>query len=152
MRLLHLGLFDIRVEYADQPINDEGGPRYGHGVYTTGYTYHGRVIGHPMGVYEDYLFTDGKFSGVDAWDIFLRTTMHIRQDIDMGLQYDYERHLASAPVNEIKQEGVIDISWRMRDNVLLKIGQEYERVDNWMGIEGEGMDNYYIWGKVELFR
>lgn len=149
--IFHLGLFDIRMEYADQPIKDEDGPRYRHGVYTTGYTYHRRVIGYPMGFEDDY-FSGSIFGGIDAWDIFSRVTVHMGKDIDIALQYDYERHMASAPINEKKQEVAIDISWRIIDNVSLKMGQVYEWIDNWRGIDGEELNNYYMWGRVELYR
>lgn len=148
--LLNLGLLDVRVEYADNHITDDNAAWYLHGVYTKGYTYHWRVIGHPMGGFEDDYFTNGVFTGSDAWDIFLRTTIHIGSDVEVGLQYDYELHRVSEPVSESKEEFAVDISGRISENVMLKIGQEYEKIDNWRGMEGEMVDNYYLWSRVEI--
>jgi hypothetical protein len=42
------GSADLRVEYADLAI-DEPGAWYRHGIYTDGYTYDGRILGHHVG-------------------------------------------------------------------------------------------------------
>jgi hypothetical protein len=42
------GTVDLRVEYADLAF-DEPGVWYRHGIYTDGYTYDGRILGHHVG-------------------------------------------------------------------------------------------------------
>ncbi len=148
--LFNMGFFDIRIEYAEHPILEEDVPLYRHHIYTKGYTYNSRVIGHPIGGFEDDYFSNGVFEGSDAWDVFFRIILHAGKYVDIGLQYDYERHRMFEPIRETKEEMAIDISGRLTDKVLLNIGQEYERIDNWRGIRGKKIDNYYLWGRVEI--
>ncbi|MBE7414517.1 MAG: hypothetical protein HS130_04485 [Deltaproteobacteria bacterium] len=68
---------DMRVEYANTGLSERYGPLwYKHGVYTSGYTHRGRVIGHHM--------------GGDSKDLFLRARYHMAAGI-IGLEADFER-------------------------------------------------------------
>jgi hypothetical protein len=48
-RLLGSNQWEVRAEYADNTFADVPGVWYQHSIYQSGYTYHGIVIGHPMG-------------------------------------------------------------------------------------------------------
>jgi hypothetical protein len=48
-RLLGADQWEVRAEYADNAFADVPGVWYQHSTYQSGYTYHGIVIGHPMG-------------------------------------------------------------------------------------------------------
>jgi hypothetical protein len=48
-RVLGMERWELRAEYADNALADVPGVWYQHSVYQSGYTYHGLVIGHPMG-------------------------------------------------------------------------------------------------------
>jgi hypothetical protein len=72
------GRTDFRVEYADDIV--PGFPRvwYTHGVYTSGYTYEGRVIGHHM--------------GPESRDLFLELSHYLTNDLIVDLAYDRHTH------------------------------------------------------------
>ncbi|WKZ33206.1 MAG: capsule assembly Wzi family protein [Thermodesulfobacteriota bacterium] len=68
---------DMRVEYVNTGQSERYGPLwYSHGVYTSGYTHRGRVIGHHM--------------GGDSEDLFLRARYHSPAGV-VGLEADFER-------------------------------------------------------------
>jgi hypothetical protein len=48
-RLLGVDHWEFRTEYADNTFAEVPGVWYQHSIYQSGYTYHGLVIGHPMG-------------------------------------------------------------------------------------------------------
>ncbi|MBI5587927.1 MAG: hypothetical protein HY889_06125 [Deltaproteobacteria bacterium] len=74
---LWLSNIDLRVEWANTARNSRYGPAwYKHGVYTSGYTYEGRVIGHHM--------------GSDSRDLFLRLNYHMPSSV-IGIEADRER-------------------------------------------------------------
>ncbi len=69
--------FDFRVEWANTAHSARYGPQwYTHFLYTTGYTYEGRVIGHHM--------------GTDAKDLFLRAQHHLEGGARLGAEFDRE--------------------------------------------------------------
>ncbi|HBG46848.1 MAG TPA: hypothetical protein DDW94_07650 [Deltaproteobacteria bacterium] len=68
---------DLRVEWANTARSARYGPYwYTHGVYTSGYTHEGRVIGHHM--------------GGDSRDLFLRLQYHMPR-ATLGVEADIER-------------------------------------------------------------
>ncbi|MBZ0220818.1 MAG: capsule assembly Wzi family protein [Candidatus Methylomirabilis sp.] len=74
---LRIDGLDLRAEYANTGLSERYGPLwYSHGVYTSGYTYRGRVIGHHM--------------GGDSKDLFFRARYHMAGGI-VGLEADFER-------------------------------------------------------------
>lgn len=68
---------DFRVEWASTAHNLRyANAWYTHSVYTTGYTYNGRVIGHSI--------------GTDARDLFLRFQRHTEGGTTFGAEADFE--------------------------------------------------------------
>ena len=66
---------DIRAEWADTAMNERYGVLwYKHGVYTFGYTYNRRVMGHAM--------------GGDANSLYLRTQYHLDNGGVLGVEYE----------------------------------------------------------------
>jgi len=72
------GRTDLRLEYADDIVPGYPNVFYTHGVYTSGYTYEGRVIGHHM--------------GPESRDLFLQLSHYLTSDFIVDLAYDRHTH------------------------------------------------------------
>lgn len=81
------GKTDLRLEYTDN-VNEGGWPGalndgiwYTGGMYTTGMTYHGFILGDPM--------------GPDARQGFMRVTRYVRNDLKVGVDGSYTQEGAN---------------------------------------------------------
>ena len=82
------GKTDFCIEYANDHVPGYPNVFYTHRLYTPGYTYKDRVIGH--------------FMGTDSEDLFFRLTHYLNKNIILGLQYDTEKsNLSSSPQPKI---------------------------------------------------
>jgi hypothetical protein len=72
------GRTDFRIEYADDIVPGFPNVWYTHSVYTSGYTYEGRVIGHHM--------------GPESRDLFLELSHYLTNDLIVDLAYDRHTH------------------------------------------------------------
>lgn len=72
-RVLSLERLEVSAEYADNVNDTYKGFWYTHHIYTQGYTYHGRIIGH--------------YIGADARDLFLRAQYHF-DPLILSLSYE----------------------------------------------------------------
>ncbi len=72
------GRTDFRVEYADDIVPDSFDVFYTHSVYTSGYTYDSRVIGH--------------FMGTQSRDLFLQVSHYLTSDLIVNVSYDRTMH------------------------------------------------------------
>ena len=72
------GRTDLRVEYADDVVPGYPSVFYTHNLYTSGYTYQGRVIGHHM--------------GPESRDLFFQLTHYLTNDLIVDLSYDRHTH------------------------------------------------------------
>jgi len=114
--LLRTGRTDLRIEYADDHVADKLNVFYNHHIYRSGYTYKGRIIGHPM--------------GTDARDLFFRLSHYLTQDIILGVEYDKETsNLSSSPQPSSQQCG-FDLTFFTPKNWQLKTGYRYENTKN----------------------
>lgn len=76
--LFKTGRTDLRVEYADDLVPGYPNVFYTHGLYTSGYTYERRVIGHHM--------------GTESRDLFVQLSHYLRNDLIVDLAYDRHTH------------------------------------------------------------
>jgi hypothetical protein len=76
--VLKTGRTDFRVEYADDIVPGYPSVFYTHSLYTSGYTYEGRVIGHHM--------------GPESRDLFMQVSHYLRDDLIVDLAYDRHTH------------------------------------------------------------
>ncbi len=86
------GRTDLRFEYADNHVVRNPNVFYNHSIYTSGYTYEGRVMGHYM--------------GTDSQDVFVQLRHYVTPDIIVDLMYDHLTHDLSAnthPTRDILQ-------------------------------------------------
>jgi hypothetical protein len=126
---LWLKNFDFRAELANTARNAVTGfSWYRHNVYSSGYTYHGNIIGHHM--------------GPDARDLFLRARYHLPGGGALGVEHDRERsdvHFANT-YNERTRLGA-DASIALRGvNVSGGYGVEKDR--------REGLRNNVAWVRL----
>lgn len=110
--------FDIRVEWANTARNERYGPLwYKHGIYTSGYTHRGRIIGHHI--------------GADSKDLFIRVQRHIA-NATFGIETDFERgriHRSRLPKSDFAG---IDAKYMM-DLVTVNAGVSGERITDVTG-------------------
>ena len=82
--ILKTGRTDLRFEYADNHVVRNPNVFYNHGIYTSGYTYEGRVMGHYM--------------GTDSRDVFVQLRHYLTEDIIVRVMYDHLIHNRSGAV------------------------------------------------------
>ena len=103
---------DIRAEYAVNHVEGEPNIWYSHHIYTSGYTYHGRIIGHHM--------------GTDSEDYFLEFGYRLRGG-RLKLLYDRERHglsdIKPSRTEEVSARGEHDLSDELRFNWEISSGK-----------------------------
>ncbi|MDH7600337.1 MAG: capsule assembly Wzi family protein [Sedimentisphaerales bacterium] len=92
-----LGNTDLRLEYATTHVKDFPNVFYNHGFYYSGYTYHGRVLGHHM--------------GTDAQDMFVRIDHYLTNTLQLGLAYDWQESNLSGKSRPTSQQYGIDLLW-----------------------------------------
>jgi len=76
------GRTDLRIEYADNHSSTKPNVFYNHGVYTSGYTYEDRIIGHHM--------------GTDSRDVFVQISHYLSDRLLLDLIYNRQTHDLSA--------------------------------------------------------
>lgn len=80
--ILKTGRTDLRFEYADNHVTGKPNVFYTHSLYTSGYTYKDRILGHHM--------------GTDSRDLFVQLSHYLTEDLVLDLMYDRQTHDLSA--------------------------------------------------------
>jgi len=122
--ILKTGRTDLRIEYADNHVPGKPNVFYGHSLYTSGYTYKGRVLGHHM--------------GTDSRDFFVRLSHYATEDLRVDLTYNRQTHDLSNdshPVVNIAQCDLTVLQWR---HWHVFAGYRYENA------RGDGYDDNHI--------
>ncbi len=132
------GRTDFRLEYADN-INSTDpklrGLWYGHLFYNSGYTYQQFILGHSM--------------GPDARDIFARTTHYLRNDLVVGLDFDFmERGVNLSPTIERNYQVGADLKFDINAALTLKTRYVYGLVNNFDLVSGQDRQDSLL--EVEL--
>jgi len=114
---------DFRSEFAYNHVSQEPNYWYNHYIYTQGYTYKGRIIGHHM--------------GTDSRDIFVAASILVSPLLEkISAYYDREEHNLSFPVRETKDEIGVGVTLRPRSDVDLKVFYRNARVENMGNVPG----------------
>jgi hypothetical protein len=120
----------FRVEYAD--ISNK--VWYRHGIYASGYTYKGRILGHHV--------------GGGGRDLFFELGIMARKGLNGRINFDYEqRGVTTQPVTEKHYQVGTDWRYRIGRAVIdwaVKIGISYERIKNARYISGLDEDNFLV--------
>lgn len=113
--LLKTGRTDLRIEYADNHVSGKPNVFYRHGLYESGYTYEGRVIGHYM--------------GTDSRDIFVQLSHYLTDDLIVNLAYDRQTHDLSAATHPVVNTLECDLAFFRWPNWRIEAGYRYEDAD-----------------------
>lgn len=118
---------DLRVEWANTGRNERYGPSwYRHGIYSSGYTYKGDIIGHHM--------------GSDARDLFLRARYHAAGGGVIGIEADREWPLVHGG-GEKKDWLGADIYFPFDSGIGFSAGAGWEKAGS--------VSNYPVWARLE---
>ncbi len=116
--LLRTGRTDLRVEYAET-----SDLFYVHSIYTDGYTYDDRVMGHHM--------------GTNAEDLFLRVTHYLSADLVLGVDADRQQYGSGGAVQPTIYQVGVDLVWFGPRNWQVRAAYRYQEVDDDAGLEDE---------------
>ena len=106
--LFRTGRTDLRVEYAAN-----SGLFYVHHIYTDGYTYKRRIIGHAM--------------GTDAQDLFVRVTHYLSPDLALGIDFDQQEGNSAGSTRPVTRRYGADLSWFAPHNWEVRTAYRYEQ-------------------------
>jgi hypothetical protein len=121
--VLRTGRTDVRIEYADDHVGGHPGVFYTHGVYTSGYTYKGRVIGH--------------FMGSESHDMFVQLSHYLTDNLIADVSFDRITHrLMPERVADIFQ---CDLTFFPSSEWRIEAGYRYEH-----GERGDYDDNHIL--------
>jgi len=118
-RVLSVERLDLRFELAQSFDNNSDRPTawYLHHVYTSGYTYKGLIIGHPM--------------GTDSRDTFMELTWRVpEKNARVSLAFDHREHNLSFDVNEREREMSVRAGLKLTETIDLDLAYGYAWVDN----------------------
>jgi hypothetical protein len=110
--LLRMGRTDLRIEYNNNHVGRYPNVFYNHGLYTSGYTYKGRVIGH--------------FMGTDSEDILVRATHYLSPDLILGADVERLQHNLSGVLRPATYRYGADLSWFAPYNWQFRAAYRYE--------------------------
>lgn len=127
---------DLRIEYADTAFDFAGW--YTHGVYTSGYTYKGRLIGHHM--------------GGDARDIFVGSSLLLSKNTKVSLHYNYEKRGVSRANPESHNEVQFGLKHTISKGITLSLRGGYARVKNADYVSERNRENKLIEFSLDLLR
>ncbi len=122
-RILNFEKVGLKAEYSNNHVSGHPNVWYNHGIYTSGYTYKGRIIGHHM--------------GTDSKDLFIEASYMIPElNGKICLSYDRKEHNLSGDVNEKKQEIYMTADMDLTESLSLKAAYGYGKIKNIDQISG----------------
>lgn len=111
------GRLSLRLEYADlKKIDNLAPPWYRHGIYHSGYTYEGRILGHHVGGAAD--------------DLFVEAELLLRSNIRLSLNLDLESRGVDQPVTEEHKQIQLAADWSLSHHLSLNLSFGYDQVEN----------------------
>ncbi len=115
--VLRTGRTDLRIEYNNNHVGRFPNVFYNHGLYHSGYTYNGRVIGH--------------FMGTDSHDLLVRATHYLWPDLVLGTDFERLEHNLSGTPRPMTYRYGADLAWFSARSFQIRAAYRYEdtRVD-----------------------
>ena len=112
---------DLRLEYANtdlerQFLSKDRQVWYNHTIYRSGLRFRGFPLGHYM--------------GTDATDLFIRTTSFLTDDIQLGINVDFNERDRGKPVHERTREATLDLTRWLSSQTQITVGYTYQRISN----------------------
>ncbi len=128
------GRTDFRFEYSNNAYDRDAHHRgfwYGHTIYWSGYTYEQMILGHSM--------------GPDAQDFFVRATHYLRNNLSVGLDYEYmERGLTVGQTEERSHGFGADVAWDLNQHWSLTLRYGFETISNFDLVAGDDRQNQLL--------
>jgi hypothetical protein len=106
----------LRVEHANLNYEGYGAVWYRHSQYQSGYTYQGRILGHPM--------------GGDARSWYGELAAYLPYGLTGTLELDYQKRGFSRPEAEIHLQPAVGVSMQVAENLRLNGRYAFDRVRN----------------------
>ncbi len=114
----------LRLEYADLTWEKHGtNPWYRHGLYRSGYTYRGKILGH--------------HAGGGARDYSASYSHDMPGNVNLGIGLDYERRGESLPVQEKHLQTELTLRAPLGAWLTLEAAWCLDRIENFAYIPGE---------------
>ena len=131
-RLTFDGRTDLRVEYTlnSHRVDDTPGFWYGHSAYRSGYVHDDIIMGHHM--------------GPDAEDLFTRVSYYLKNNVQVGLDYDWMmRGMTLNTIEERVNQYGADLTVSFYERALCLITRYgFETVDNYDMQLGDNRRNH----------
>ena len=121
--ILKTGRTDLRFEYADNHVTGKPNVFYNHSLYTSGYTYKGRILGHHM--------------GTDSRDIFIQLSHYLSEELVLDLMYDRQTHDLSADTQPEFDVIGCDLTFFRLGQWRVMAGYRYENARDKRGVDNE---------------
>jgi hypothetical protein len=134
-RILSLERISMRGEYATTHVRGSPNVWYTHSIYTDGYKYKGRIIGHHM--------------GTDSKDFFMELSYLMPEKSGrISISYDREEHNLSGAVREKKDEVTLKADIRLTKSVELEASYRHGKIKNMENIINKDKDVNAIMGMI----
>ena len=124
----------LRLEYADLNYAGQGPMWYRHGVYKSGYTYEGAILGHP--------------AGGDARDLYTELRVILPADVTASFSFDLQQRGYHQPVLEKHLQPGLKLEWQLHKQLALTLDYRLDRVTNFDFVDGN--DRTFHLGEVGL--
>ncbi len=123
-RILNMERLDFRFEYTTTHVGRHPNVWYNHGIFTSGYTYKGKIIGH--------------HTGTDSEDFFLQLQYLLTESGSgqISLSYDREKHNLSGEINEISDEFTLGLNLTLKNAIEIKTFYRLGTIKNPDNIDG----------------
>ena len=129
----------FRFEFADLSHVDSNSPIwYQHGIYGSGYTYDGLIIGHHV--------------GGNSRDFYSELSWLQSANLSYDISLDIEQRGVHADVNERHFEPGIDIRWKFSPNLELTAEYRYDHIKNFNRVAGDNRDEHWMLAKLTYAR
>ena len=123
-RILDFERIGLRAEYVNNHISGKPNVWYNHSIYTSGYTYEGRIIGHHM--------------GTDSEDMLIEVSYLIpERNGKLSLSYDRTEHNLSDDTREEKQEFFMTADMDLTESLRINAAYGYGKIKNIGQISGD---------------
>ncbi|MBE0598373.1 MAG: capsule assembly Wzi family protein, partial [Desulfuromonadales bacterium] len=130
-RLEPSGRLSLRLERADlTTMNDDGDVWYRHGLYTSGYTYGKKILGHQV--------------GGGARSLFGELELRLPGDVNLTLGADYQERGLSLPVQEKHFQPFAALEWALHERLTLAAGYHFDRVRNAGYVDGAEREDHLV--------
>lgn len=131
--VLGVDRLDLRVEYGQTYIGKHPGVWYRHHIYTDGYTYNGRIIGHHM--------------GTDARDLFISAAYESFYG-DFEALFDIES--SGRAVKSKNRSAAVSWSRNLNEATKLSLGYYFDRRRTIDGVVGRDDEAHSFMGRLGL--